>query len=80
MPIMLTYFMLFHMHFASSPSIAYLLVSCLFLCMYTHGARTYEARARLPKCKQKGTGASVSQAAGVSRSRSLAFPFGYVLF
>ena len=36
------------------PSIAYLLVSCLCLCMQTHGARTHGARARSPKCKQKG--------------------------
>ena len=39
-------------------SIACLLVSFFYLCMYTHGARThgarmYGARARSPKCKQK---------------------------
>ena len=36
---------LFHIPFASFPSIACLLVSCLCLCMYTHGARTFEAKA-----------------------------------
>ena len=45
MPIMLTRFMPFHMLFASFPSIACLLVSCLYLCMYTHGERTLGARA-----------------------------------
>ena len=30
--------------------------SCLCLCMYTHGARTHGARARSPRCKQKGHG------------------------
>ena len=44
---------LFHMLFASFPSIAYLLVSCSCLCMYTHGARTHRARAQSPKRKQK---------------------------
>ena len=34
--------------------IACLLVSCLFLCMYTYGVRTHEARARSPRRKQKG--------------------------
>ena len=32
-------------------SIACLLVSCLCLCMYTHGARTHGARAQFPRCK-----------------------------
>ena len=45
---------LFHMLFASFPSIACLLVSCLCLCMYTHGARMHGARARSPRRKQKG--------------------------
>ena len=45
---------IFHMLFASFPSIACLLVSCLCLCMYTHGARMHGARAWSPKCKQKG--------------------------
>ena len=36
---------LLRMHFASFPSIACLLVSCLCLCMYTHGVRTLGARA-----------------------------------
>ena len=44
---------LYHVLFASFPSIACLLVSCLCLCMYTHGARTHEARAQSPRCKQK---------------------------
>ena len=53
-PIMLTHFMHFHMLFASFPPIAYLLVSCLCLCMYTHGVRMHGAKARSPSCKQKG--------------------------
>ena len=44
----------FHRHFASFPSIACLLVTCLCLCMYTHGARMLRARAQSPKRKQKG--------------------------
>ena len=36
------------------PFIARLLVSCLCLCMYTHGARTHGVRARSPRRKQKG--------------------------
>ena len=44
---------LLRMHFASFPSIACLLVSCLCLCMYTHGARTHGARAWSLRCKQK---------------------------
>ena len=41
------------------------------------------ARARSPRRKQKGRGrehANMSQAAAISRFRSLAFPFDYVLF
>ena len=45
MPIMLICFMPLHMLFASFPSIACLLVSCLCHCMYTHGARMHGARA-----------------------------------
>ena len=37
-------------------SIVCLLVSCSCLCMYTHGARAQGAKARSPKCKQKGQG------------------------
>ena len=44
---------LFHTLFAHFPSIACLLVSCLCLCMYTHGARTLRARARSLGHKQK---------------------------
>ena len=44
---------LFHMLFASFPSIPCLLVSCLCLCMYTHGVRTHGARVRSPKRMQK---------------------------
>ena len=45
--------------FASFPSIACLLVSCLCLCMYTYRARVHEARALSPRCKQKGKDASM---------------------
>ena len=34
------------------PFIVCLLVSCLYLCMYTHGARTYGARAQFLKAKR----------------------------
>ena len=34
-------------------SIAYMMVSCSCLCMYTHGARTHGAKARSSKHKQK---------------------------
>ena len=44
----------FYMFFLSFPSIACLLVSCLCLCMYACGVRTHRARARSPRCKQKG--------------------------
>ena len=49
-------FMPLHILFASFPSIACLLVSCLCHCMYTHGVRTHVARARIPSRKQKGRG------------------------
>ena len=58
-------------------SIACLLVSCSCLCMYTHGVRTYGARARSPKCKHKGQGTKhvdISQATMFSRCRGLASP------
>ena len=77
MSTMLIHFMPFYMLFASFPSIACLLVSCLCLCMYTHGARTYRARARSPRHKQKGRRCehvSISQAVVFSRFRGLAFP------
>ena len=67
----------FHMHFASFPSIACLLVSCLCFCMYIHGARTHEARIRSPSRKQKGQGCKhvdISQATMFSRFRGLASP------
>ena len=57
---------------ASFPSITCLLISCLCLCMYTHGAR-----ARFLKRKQKGQGCrhvDLSQAATVSRLRVQLFP------
>ena len=44
---------LFHILFASFPSIACLLISCLCLCMYTHGVRMHGAKAQSPKHKQK---------------------------
>ena len=67
----------FHMLFASFPSIACLLVSCLCLCMYTHGARTQGPRARSPKCKQKERGCEqvyTSQVAMFNRFRGPASP------
>ena len=51
---------LFHIPFASFPSIACLLVSCLCLCMYTHGARMLELGHSLPGVSKKGTDASMS--------------------
>ena len=69
--------------YASFPFIACLLVSCFYLCMYTHGARTLGARARSPRHKQKGHGCKhvdISQAAMISKFRGLALPFGFVLF
>ena len=68
---------LFHMLFASFPLIACLLVSCLFLCMYTYEARTCGARARSPRRKQKGRRCKhvdISQAAMFSSFRGLASP------
>ena len=68
---------LFHMLFVSFPSIACLLVSCLCICMYTHGARTRGARAWSPKHKQKGRGCKlvdISQVAMFSSFRDLASP------
>ena len=63
---------LFHMLFASFPSIACLLVSCLCLCMYTYGARMLGARVESPRCRQKGHGCKhvdISQAAMFSSFR-----------
>ena len=83
MPILLIHFMPLHMLLASFPSIACLLVYCLYLCMYAYGASTLGARAQSPKCKRKGCRCKhvdMSQAATISRYRSLAYPFGYVLF
>ena len=37
-----------------SPSIACLLVSRLFLCMYTHGAKAYGSKTMSPRRKKKG--------------------------
>ena len=68
---------LFHMLFASFPSIACLLVSYLHLCMYTHGARMHGARARSPKRKQKRQRhkhLDISQAAMFISFRGLASP------
>ena len=56
---------------------AYLLVSCLCLCMYTHGAMTHGARAWSPKSKQKERGCEhmdISQSAMFSRFRGLTSP------
>ena len=80
MSTMLIHFMPFYMLFASFPSIACLLASCLCLCMYTHGARTYRARAWSPRRKQKGCGCehvSIRQAAVFSRFRGPAFPIWF---
>ena len=66
---------LFHMLFASFPSIACLLVSCSCLCMYTYEARTHGARARSPRHKQKGRGCKlvdISQATMFNSFRGLA--------
>ena len=68
---------LFHMLFASFPSIACLLVSYLCLCMYTHGARMHGARAWSPRRKQKGQGCEhvdMSQATMFSSFKGLAPP------
>ena len=56
-------------------SIACLLVSCLCLCMYSHGARTLAIRAQSLRYKQKGWGCEhvdKSQAAMFNRFRGLA--------
>ena len=50
---------LFHMLFASFPSIACLLASCLCLCIYIHGARTHGARVRSPRSSKKGEDVSM---------------------
>ena len=58
-------------------SIAYLLFSCLCLCMYMHGARTHGARAQSPRRKQKGQRykhVNMSQVDMFSRFRGLASP------
>ena len=70
---------LFHMLFASFPSIACLQVSCLCLClcMYTYEARSHRVRARSTRHKQKGRGCEhvdIRQAAMFSRFRGLASP------
>ena len=68
---------LFHMLFASFPSITCLLFSCLCLCMYTHGARTHGVRARSPRRKQKGWRlkyVDISQTAMFNSFRGLASP------
>ena len=62
--------LLLSMHLSSS--IARLLASCLFLCMYTHGARIHGARSQSSRRKQKGRGcklANISRAAVFSRFR-----------
>ena len=69
-------FMPFRTLFASFPSTT-LLVSCLCLCIYAHGARMRGARVRFPKHKQKGHGCKhvdMSQAVMFSRFRNLVFP------
>ena len=81
--IMFIYFMPLIVPFACFPSRACLLVSCLCLCMEAHGIRMHGARARSPGHKQKRRRCEhmdMSQAAVISKFRSLAFPFGYVLF
>ena len=67
----------FHMLFAHFPSIDCLLVSCLSLCMYTHGVRTLGARERSPKCKKKGFRSKhvdMSRVMVASRFEGLVFP------
>ena len=56
MSIMIIRFMPFHMLFASFPSHACLLVSCLCLCMHTYRARKRGARAWSPRHEQRGSG------------------------
>ena len=58
-------------------SIACLLVPCLCLCMYTHGARTQGVKAWSNRHKKKGHGCKhvdMSQVAMFSRFRDLASP------
>ena len=57
----------FLFHCLSPGFLSFLLVSCLFLCMYAHGARTHGARAWSSKCKQKGAITSMGQVATVNR-------------
>ena len=81
--IMFIYFLPLIVPFACFPSRACLLVSCLCLCMEAHGIRMHGARARSPGHKQKRRRCEhmdMSQATVISKFRSLAFPFGYVLF
>ena len=73
MPIMLICFIPLSYTLSISFAIACLLVSCLCLYMYTHGAR-----AQSPRRKQKGWGSEhvdMGQVAKFSKYRSLAFPF-----
>ena len=76
MPIVLIRFMLVHMLFASFPSMACLLVSCLYLCMYTHGRGCMELGHSFLGASKRGADVSMwlSQAAVVSRFRCLASP------
>ena len=63
-----------------SSFIACLLVSCLCLCMYTHGARAHGVRAQSPRHKQKGRGCEhvdISQAVMFSLFRGLASPIWF---
>ena len=58
-------------------SIAYLLVYCSCLCIYTYGARMHKGRTRSPRCKQKGWGCKlvdIKQAVMFNSFRGLAFP------
>ena len=60
-------------------SISYLLVSCLCLCMYTHGARTHGAQAqakrvKMQACKYKPSG-NVQQIQGSSLSHLVLYSF-----
>ena len=60
------------------PSIACLLVSCLWHCMYIHGVRTHGPKAWSPRREQKGwryKHVDKSQVSMFSRFRGLAFPF-----
>ena len=81
--ILLVCFAPFSIIYASFP---FHCLSSGFLSLPSHvrtGARTHRARAWSPRCRQKGRGCKcvdMSQVVVVSRFRSLAFPFGYVLF